>query len=149
MVGHRSGFPPAGRGPLFRPGRRHDQRIAISSIEGGQNRRETASDLHDPALEIAFAQPPLTPKRPVVDTYHGVKITDDYRWLEDAKVSFVGSARLLDYVDQLNISVLCDGSTLEDPHEVTDAMLADFIEIRKAAGLSDKLTVVEAAMAPA
>jgi prolyl oligopeptidase PreP (S9A serine peptidase family) len=33
-------------------------------------------------LGIAFAQPPPTPKRPVVDTYHGVKITDDYRWLE-------------------------------------------------------------------
>ena len=53
------------------------------------------------------------------------------------------------YVDQLNISVLSDGSTLEDPHEVSDAMVADFIEIRRAAGLSDKLTVVEAAMAPA
>src|SRR6266404_958605 len=25
---------------------------------------------------------PDTPKRPVIDTYHGVKITDDYRWLE-------------------------------------------------------------------
>jgi WS/DGAT/MGAT family acyltransferase len=53
------------------------------------------------------------------------------------------------YVDQLNISVLCDGSTLEDPHEVSDAMVADFIEIRRAAGLPENLTVVEAAMAPA
>ena len=53
------------------------------------------------------------------------------------------------YVDQLNISVLSDGATLKDPHEVTDAMIADFIEIRRAAGLSDKLTVIEAAMAPA
>ena len=28
------------------------------------------------------------------------------------------------YVDQLNISVLTDGATVDDPHEATDAMLA-------------------------
>lgn len=27
--------------------------------------------------------PPSTEKRPVVDEYHGIKVTDDYRWLED------------------------------------------------------------------
>ena len=53
------------------------------------------------------------------------------------------------YVDQLNISVLSDGATLKDPHEVTEAMVADFIEIRRAGRLSEKLTVVETAMAPA
>jgi diacylglycerol O-acyltransferase / wax synthase len=53
------------------------------------------------------------------------------------------------YVDQLNISVLSDGATLTDPHEVTEAMIADFIEIRRAAGLSEELTVIETAMAPA
>ncbi len=51
------------------------------------------------------------------------------------------------YVDQLNISVLSDGSTLEDPHELTDAMIDAFVEIRRAAGLSEELTVVESAMA--
>ncbi|MEZ0053362.1 diacylglycerol O-acyltransferase [Mycobacterium sp. MAA66] len=51
------------------------------------------------------------------------------------------------YVDQLNISVLADGATVDDPHEVTDAMIADFKKIRSVAGLSDELTVVETAMA--
>jgi prolyl oligopeptidase len=32
-----------------------------------------------------FAQPPQTLKKPVTDTYHGVTVTDDYRWLENAK----------------------------------------------------------------
>ncbi len=53
------------------------------------------------------------------------------------------------YVDQLNISVLADGATVKDPHEVTEAMVTDFIEIRRAAGFSEELTVVETAMAPA
>jgi diacylglycerol O-acyltransferase / wax synthase len=51
------------------------------------------------------------------------------------------------YVDQLNISVLSDGATLSDPHELTDALIAAFVEIRRAAGLSEELTVVEKAMA--
>lgn len=53
------------------------------------------------------------------------------------------------YVDQLNVSVLTDGATLDDPHEMTSAVVAEFIEIRRAAGLSEKLTVVGTAMAPA
>src|SRR5579871_5251542 len=39
-----------------------------------------------PALLVAFlgfAQPPAAPKRPVTDIYHGVSVTDDYRWLEN------------------------------------------------------------------
>ncbi len=35
------------------------------------------------------------------------------------------------HVDQLNISVLTDDATLEDPYEVTEAMIAEFIEIRR------------------
>jgi diacylglycerol O-acyltransferase len=53
------------------------------------------------------------------------------------------------YVDQLNISVLADDVTVGDPHEVTDAMLHAFTEIRAAVGLSPDLTVVDTAMAQA
>ncbi|MCV7059373.1 WS/DGAT/MGAT family O-acyltransferase [Mycolicibacterium vaccae] len=50
------------------------------------------------------------------------------------------------YVDQLSISVLTDDRTLKDPHEATDALLASFVEIRSAAGLSEALTPVEKTM---
>ncbi len=53
------------------------------------------------------------------------------------------------YVDQLNVSVLSDGATVEDPHEVTEAILEELVEIRRAAGLSEELTVIESAMAQA
>jgi diacylglycerol O-acyltransferase len=50
------------------------------------------------------------------------------------------------YVDQLNISVLEDGATVDDPHEITDAMVDAFVEIRRAAGLPAHLTEVATAM---
>ena len=53
------------------------------------------------------------------------------------------------YVDQLNISVLTDDLTLDDPHQATDAMIQAFAEIRRAAGFSGDLTEVTTAMAPA
>jgi diacylglycerol O-acyltransferase len=38
------------------------------------------------------------------------------------------------YVGQLNISVLTDDRTLRDTHDVTDALLAAFTELREAVG---------------
>jgi prolyl oligopeptidase len=37
------------------------------------------------AQTSSLPAPPPTPKRPVTDTYHGVTVVDDYRWLEDGK----------------------------------------------------------------
>jgi len=48
-----------------------------------------------------------------------------------------------------HLAALAGLTPLEDPHEVTDAMVADFIEIRRAAGIAEELTVVGTAMAQA
>jgi diacylglycerol O-acyltransferase / wax synthase len=50
------------------------------------------------------------------------------------------------YVDQLNVSVIADDRTVGDTHEVTDAMVHAFSEIRTAAGLSGELITVDSAM---
>ena len=77
-----------------------------------------------------------------------------YFALDNAAGSIVNLSPYIDNVsspqsvDQLNVSVLSDGTTLEDPHELTDAMTRAFVEIRSAAGLSAELTVVANVMAP-
>ena len=50
------------------------------------------------------------------------------------------------YVDQVNISVIADRQTFDDPHEVTDAMVNALARIRDAAGLSPELASVDTAM---
>ncbi|MEU0494333.1 wax ester/triacylglycerol synthase family O-acyltransferase [Mycobacterium sp. NPDC006124] len=50
------------------------------------------------------------------------------------------------YVDQLDVSVLTDDQTTDDPHEVTEAIFRSFVALRSAAGLSDVLTEVSDVM---
>ena len=51
--------------------------------------------------------PPATPKKPVTDEYYGVKVTDDYRWLENwddpavKQWSAAQNARTREYFDHL------------------------------------------------
>ena len=51
--------------------------------------------------------PPVAAKRPVTDEYHGVKVVDDYRWLEDwdnpdvKEWSQAQNKRAREYLDQL------------------------------------------------
>ncbi len=117
-------WPPTGTEALFRWLSDRDKNkvlnVNISNVPGPRQRGRVGGAL---VTEI-YSVGPLT-------TGAGVNIT------------------VWSYVDQLNISVLVDGATVKDPHEVTDAMVSDFVEIRRAAGLSEKLTVVETAMAPA
>ena len=46
---------------------------------------QTAANVIHGGDHITLPAPPPTEKIPVVDNYFGTKITDDYRWLEDAK----------------------------------------------------------------
>ena len=42
-------------------------------------------------VDFLAAGPPPTPKRPVTDTIHGVKVVDNYRWLENIGVTGQGT----------------------------------------------------------
>ena len=56
---------------------------------------------------LAIPAPPVTPKHPVTDEYHGVSVTDDYRWLENwddpavKQWSAAQNARTREYFDHL------------------------------------------------
>jgi len=60
-----------------------------------------------PAFSQSLPAPPDTPKHPVTDEYHGVKVTDDYRWLENwddpavKQWSAAENARTREYLDHL------------------------------------------------
>jgi prolyl oligopeptidase len=55
------------------------------------------------------SKPPDTPKRPIMDEYQGIKVTDDYRWLENwdnpqtKEWSAAQNARSREYLDHLAV----------------------------------------------
>jgi prolyl oligopeptidase len=59
------------------------------------------------AQNPSISKPPDTPKRPVTEEYQGVKVTDDYRWLENwddpavKQWSAAENARTRDFLDHL------------------------------------------------
>ena len=59
------------------------------------------------AQGASISKPPDAPKRPVTDEYQGVKVTDDYRWLENwddpatKQWSAAENARTREYLDHL------------------------------------------------
>ena len=59
------------------------------------------------AQTASFPKPPETPKHPLTDEYHGVKVIDDYRWLENwddpavKEWSAVQNSRTREYLDHL------------------------------------------------
>jgi prolyl oligopeptidase len=79
-----------------------------------------------------MAQPPQTEKKPVTDTYHGTKVTDDYRWLENfsdpalkawAKEQNVYSRKFLDALPERK-------PLLDELFRNDDAQPAKYVEIQ-------------------
>jgi len=75
---------------------------------------------------------PATPKKPVVDEYHGIKVTDDYRWLENWDDPAVRA-----WSDEQNqrTRAYLDGLAAREPirkwlREVADATSVNYFAIR-------------------
>src|ERR1700722_18776927 len=89
------------------------------------------------AAQAQIPKPPDTPKRPVTDEVQGVKIADDYRWLEnweDPSVkawSAAENARTREYLDHLPARE----SIKKRIHELVAASSASYYDLQFRAGM--------------
>src|SRR5262249_28917561 len=69
------------------PRRVKGSRLAETTPENAPMRQVPLAGplVHALLAAVVLAAPPATKKDPVADTYHGVRVSDDYRWLEDGK----------------------------------------------------------------
>jgi prolyl oligopeptidase len=85
----------------------------------------------------ALSKPPDTPKHPVTDEYQGVKVTDDYRWLEnwdDPAVKTWSAAendRTREYLDHLPAR----GAIKQRIKELVAASSASYYDVRFRGGM--------------
>src|SRR5271163_2712024 len=84
------------------------------------------------AQSPSIPAPPPAPKRPVTDEYHGVKVTDDYRWLENwddpavKQWSAAENARTREYLDHLSARAAIKGRL----HELIAASSASYYDLQ-------------------
>ncbi|HKQ46613.1 MAG TPA: prolyl oligopeptidase family serine peptidase [Phycisphaerae bacterium] len=85
---------------------------------------------------LAVAAPPDAAKKPVTDAYHGVKVVDEYRWLENwedpavKKWSDEQSTYARDYLDK----IACVPALRERVTELENAVGPRYLAIRFASG---------------
>jgi prolyl oligopeptidase len=81
-------------------------------------------------------KPPATPKHAVTDEYQGVKVTDDYRWLENwddpavKQWSAAENARTREYLDHIPARP----AIKERLHQLIDASSASYYDLQYRAG---------------
>jgi len=90
-----------------------------------------------PAQNPAVPKPPDAPKHPVTDEYHGVKVVDDYRWLENwndpavKQWSTAQNARTREYLDHLPARA----TIKERLHQLAAASSASYSALQFRAGM--------------
>jgi prolyl oligopeptidase len=98
---------------------------------------EPRIESHLAASPQSLPAPPDTPKRPVADEYQGVKVTDDYRWLENwddpavKQWSAAQNTRTREYLDHLSSRP----ALREQLRQLVSASSASYYDLKFRAGV--------------